>query len=139
MLIWHFVICNFSFSMFTGLGEGFQMRWCTISAKETEKCNDFKTVIPTLATQAGLSDVTFSCVPGSNALDCMKKIQSGQAELITLDGGEILTAGKKAFSDNVSRKLESLVTRTIKVARTTSNCFWFDFRGQINTEGLRIA
>lgn len=125
--------------MFTGLGEGFQMRWCTISAKETEKCNDFKTVIPTLATQAGLSGVTFSCVQGSNALDCMKKIQSGQAEVITLDGGEILTAGKKAFSDNVSRKLESLVTRTIKVARTTSNCFWFDSRGQINTEGLRIA
>ena len=139
MLIWHFVICNFSFSMFTGLGECFQMRWCTISAKETEKCNDFKTVIPTLATQASLPNITFSCVQGSNAVDCMKKIQSGLADLITLDGGEILTAGKKAFSDNVSRKLESLVTRTVKAARTTSNCFWFDSRGQINTEGLRIS
>ena len=139
MLIWHFVNCNFSFSMFTGLGEGFQMRWCTISAEETSKCNDFKTVIATLASQASLPAVNFSCVRGSNAVDCMKKIQSGLADLITLDGGEILTAGKKAFSYNVLRKLESLVTRTIKAARTTSNCFWFNSRGQINTEGLRIA
>ena len=78
--------------MLTGLGEGFQMRWCTISAKETEKCDDFKTVIATLDSQAN-----FSCVQGLKATDCMKKIQSGLADLITLDGGEILTAGKKAF------------------------------------------
>ena len=82
--------------MFIGLGEGFEMRWCTISAKETEKCNDFKTEIPSLASRAGLS-VNFSCVHESNAVDCMAKIQRGQADLITLDGGEILTAGKQTF------------------------------------------
>ena len=120
--------------MFIGLGEGFDMRWCTISAKETEKCKAFKNAIATRDSKAN-----FVCVRGLKATDCMKKIQSGEADLITLDGGEILTAGKKAFSDNVSRKLESLVTRTVKAARTTSNCFWFDSRGQINTEGLRIA
>ena len=77
------------------------MRWCTISDKETLKCNDFETVIATLASQASLT-VNFSCVQGSNAADCMVKIQSGLAELITLDGGEIHTAGKQTFLDYVS-------------------------------------
>ena len=83
--------------MFTGLGEGFEMRWCTISAKETEKCNAFKGEMTTLATQANLSAVTFSCVQGSKATDCMTKIQRREADLLTLDGGEILIAGKNAF------------------------------------------
>ena len=82
--------------MFIGLGEGFEMRWCTISAKEAKKCNDFKNVIEALASEASLS-VTFSCVEESKAVNCMAKIQSGQAHLITLDGGEILTAGKQTF------------------------------------------
>ena len=89
--------------MFTGLGEGFQMRWCTISDKETLKCNDFNTVIATLASQASLPAVTFSCVRESNAKDCMTKIQSGLADLITLDGGEIHIAGKHTFLDDVSQ------------------------------------
>ena len=83
--------------MFTGLGEGFEMRWCTISAKETEKCKAFKGVIASLATQANLSAVTFSCVQGSKATDCMTKIQRGEADILTLDGGEIFIAGKNAF------------------------------------------
>ena len=88
--------------MFTGLGDGFQMRWCTISDKETSKCNDFETVIATLASQASLPNVRFSCIRGSNAADCMTKIQSGQADVITLDGGEIHTAGKQTFLGYVS-------------------------------------
>ena len=83
--------------MFTGLGEGFEMRWCTISAKETEKCNAFKDVIATLATHASLPAVNFSCVQGSKATDCMTKIQRREADILTLDGGEILIAGKNAF------------------------------------------
>ena len=74
------------------------MRWCTISAEETSKCKDFKTVIATLASEA-----TFSCVQGSKAVDCMAKIQNGQADLINLDGGEILIAGKQAFLDKVAQ------------------------------------
>ena len=89
--------------MFTGLGEGFQMRWCTISDKETLKCNAFTNVIARLATQASLPAVTFSCVRGTNAVDCMAKIQNGQADAITLDGGEILIAGKQAFLDKVAQ------------------------------------
>ena len=38
-------------------------------------------------------NVTFSCVRGTNADNCMMKIKDGSADLITLDGGDIKTAG----------------------------------------------
>ena len=69
-----------------------QMRWCTISHKETNKCNDFKTVAPTVANKTDLS-VSFSCVQGNGSKDCMEKIKDGNADLITLDGGDIYVAG----------------------------------------------
>ena len=88
-------------SIFTaGLGEGFEMRWCTISAEETSKCKEFKSAINKYASKAKLS-VDFSCVQGSKAVDCMKKIMSGNADLITLDGGEIFTAGNQTLLENL--------------------------------------
>ena len=83
-----------------GLGEGFEMRWCTISAEETSKCNDFKRAINIVVPKGRLS-VDFSCVRGSKAVDCMEKIKSGKADLITLDGGEIFTAGNQALLENL--------------------------------------
>jgi len=68
------------------------MRWCTTSANEKTKCEAFKAEIPTLASAVSLN-VTFSCVEGKDAVDCMQKIQKGEADLITLDGGEINLAG----------------------------------------------
>ncbi|XP_068748591.1 melanotransferrin-like [Montipora capricornis] len=66
-----------------------QMRWCVISEKEYTKCLDFRQTASTLS-----SELEFSCVNGSTPVDCMKKIKSDSADLITLDGGEIQTAGK---------------------------------------------
>ena len=83
-----------------GLGEGFEMRWCTISAQETSKCEDFKLAINKVASTENLS-VNFSCVQGSKAVDCMGKIKSGKADLITLDGGEIFTAGNQTLLENL--------------------------------------
>ena len=77
------------------------MRWCTISAEETSKCNDFKDAIKTLASQAKVS-VDFSCVQESKAVDCMEKIKSDKADLITLDGGEIFTAGNQTLLENLT-------------------------------------
>ena len=37
--------------------------------------------------------INFTCVEASDAVACMKKIEDGDADLITLDGGEILIAG----------------------------------------------
>ena len=93
-----------------GLGEGFEMRWCTISAEETSKCNDLKRAINTVVSKANLP-VNFSCVQGSKAVDCMEKIESGKADLITLDGGEIFTAGNQTYPKYL---FESLVTRILK-------------------------
>lgn len=83
-----------------GLGEGFEMRWCTISTEETSKCNHFKRAINIVVPKGKLS-VDFSCVQGSKAVDCMEKIKSGQADLITLDGGEIFTAGNQTLLENL--------------------------------------
>lgn len=41
----------------------------------------------------GDANVKPSCVQGSDADVCMKKIKNGNAALITLDGGEIYRAG----------------------------------------------
>ncbi|XP_068677679.1 serotransferrin-like [Montipora foliosa] len=71
-----------------------QMRWCVISDKEHTKCLEFnETAVPTLASKMNW-EVQFSCVRGSSPDDCMDKIKSGSADLITLDGGEIQKAGK---------------------------------------------
>ena len=75
------------------------MRWCTVSSKENEKCEAFKPEVGKLATAASLT-VTFSCVQGTSAVDCMKKIQNGDAHLITLDGGEIYLAGNQAVLES---------------------------------------
>ncbi|PFX31442.1 melanotransferrin-like [Stylophora pistillata] len=78
--------------IYLGQGQAYQMRWCTISDKEQAKCDDLKSVL----NQPGNdSDVTASCVQGGSAIDCMKKIKNGEADLITLDGGEIYRAGKE--------------------------------------------
>ena len=68
------------------------MRWCTTSSKETAKCIAFKTPLEKLANDSSLT-VEVSCVEGTSAVDCMIKIQEGDADLITLDGGEIYLAG----------------------------------------------
>jgi len=34
------------------------------------------------------------CVKAENAVECMKKIKKGDADLITLDGGDVYKAGK---------------------------------------------
>ena len=76
------------------------MRWCTISAEETSKCEDFKDAINKFLSKDKLS-VDFSCVQGIKAVDCMEKIESGKADLITLDGGEIFTAGNQTLLENL--------------------------------------
>ena len=72
-----------------GHGHTFQMRWCTTSDQEQSKCDDFKAVLMKIdnTTRPG-------CVKAENAVECMKKIEKGEADLITLDGGDVYKAGK---------------------------------------------
>ena len=84
---------------FTGNGHMHvsQMRWCVISEKEHTKCLEFnETAVATSASKMNW-EVQFSCVIGSSLDDCMDKIKSGSADLITLDGGHIKTAGNSSL------------------------------------------
>ena len=69
------------------------MRWCVLSVQEYEKCMDLKTVVDKVAEKVINMNVTFSCVNGTDAEDCMMKIKAGSADLVTLDGGDIKIAG----------------------------------------------
>ena len=67
----------------------FQMRWCTTSNEEQSKCSDFKAVLTKID-----NTTRPECVKAKNAVECMKKIKKGEADLITLDGGDVYKAGK---------------------------------------------
>ncbi|XP_075058342.1 melanotransferrin isoform X2 [Mixophyes fleayi] len=64
-------------------------RWCSISTEEVWKCADMavafynKTLFPSI-----------QCVSAGSHEECMKLIQQKQVDAVTLDGGDIFTAGK---------------------------------------------
>ena len=58
------------------------------------KCKLFKDALPKVAQMVG-AEITPNCVDGNDVDGCMKKIKNGEADLITLDGGEIYIAGKQ--------------------------------------------
>uniref|UniRef100_A0A4W5NWD1 Transferrin-like domain-containing protein n=1 Tax=Hucho hucho TaxID=62062 RepID=A0A4W5NWD1_9TELE len=58
------------------------VRWCVKSDQELKKCHD-------LAAKVAL----FSCVKRDSSIDCIKAIKDSEADAITLDGGDIYTAG----------------------------------------------
>ncbi|XP_072297578.1 transferrin-a [Eucyclogobius newberryi] len=58
------------------------VKWCVISELELLKCQDLAKRSP-----------VFSCVQKSNTLACIVAIKAGEADAITLKGGDIYTAG----------------------------------------------
>ncbi|XP_057707875.1 serotransferrin-like [Corythoichthys intestinalis] len=62
------------------------VRWCVTSDKEYKKCSD-------LAAQAPV----FSCVLKLNSIECIDAIKKGTADAITLDGGDVYTAGLEKY------------------------------------------
>ncbi|KAF1383854.1 hypothetical protein PFLUV_G00136170 [Perca fluviatilis] len=63
-----------------------RVRWCVKSDKEHEKCVALAAKAP-----------AFSCVKKSNTIDCIVAIKAGEADAITLDGGDIYVAGLKNY------------------------------------------
>ncbi|KAM7379336.1 hypothetical protein PAMP_004898 [Pampus punctatissimus] len=63
-----------------------RVKWCVISHQEFQKCLR-------LAAHASV----FSCVMRENTHDCLTAIKAGAADAITLDGGDIYTAGLKSY------------------------------------------
>ncbi|XP_072428371.1 melanotransferrin isoform X1 [Chiloscyllium punctatum] len=65
------------------------LRWCTQSRAELLKCGD-------MAEAFKSKNLTppIQCVSGDDSSDCMKKIKNKDIDAVTLDAGQIYTAGK---------------------------------------------
>uniref|UniRef100_A0A8C7ZT65 Serotransferrin n=1 Tax=Oryzias sinensis TaxID=183150 RepID=A0A8C7ZT65_9TELE len=59
-----------------------KVKWCVKSDQEFRKCSDLAAAYP-----------TFSCVKKESTLDCIIAIKAGEADAITVDGGDVYTAG----------------------------------------------
>ncbi|MED6270557.1 hypothetical protein CHARACLAT_011590 [Characodon lateralis] len=59
-----------------------KVRWCVKSDQELRKCMDLAAAAP-----------AFACLKKENTLDCIIAIKGGEADAITVDGGDVYTAG----------------------------------------------
>ncbi|XP_063772434.1 melanotransferrin isoform X2 [Pseudophryne corroboree] len=64
-------------------------RWCSISTEEVWKCGAMA-----VAFNEKTLNPPIQCISAENHEECMKMIQDKQADAVTLDGGDIFTAGK---------------------------------------------
>eukprot|EP00063_Salmo_salar_P070972 XP_014045807.1 PREDICTED: serotransferrin-1 isoform X1 [Salmo salar] len=58
------------------------VKWCVKSEQELRKCHDLAAKV-----------AEFSCVRKDGSFECIQAIKGGEADAITLDGGDIYTAG----------------------------------------------
>ena len=70
-------------------------KWCALST-ETAKCAEFISYVVkmTAALNSSQPRVDAECVNAATSEECIGKIKSGSADLVTLDGGDVYTAGK---------------------------------------------
>uniref|UniRef100_A0A3B5M6S9 Serotransferrin n=1 Tax=Xiphophorus couchianus TaxID=32473 RepID=A0A3B5M6S9_9TELE len=59
-----------------------KVRWCVKSDQELRKCTDLAAAAP-----------EFSCVKKESTLECIIAIKASEADAITVDGGDVYTAG----------------------------------------------
>uniref|UniRef100_A0A3Q3AHA5 Serotransferrin n=1 Tax=Kryptolebias marmoratus TaxID=37003 RepID=A0A3Q3AHA5_KRYMA len=59
-----------------------KVKWCVKSNQEYRKCLDLAAAAP-----------AFSCVKKESTLECIIAIKAGEADAITVDGGDVYTAG----------------------------------------------
>ncbi|XP_037590973.1 melanotransferrin isoform X5 [Cebus imitator] len=69
---------------------GAEVRWCTISDPEQQKCSDMSKAFREAGIQPSLL-----CVQGTSANHCIQLIAAQEADAITLDGGAIYEAGEE--------------------------------------------
>ncbi|XP_052596421.1 melanotransferrin isoform X2 [Peromyscus californicus insignis] len=76
-------------ALHTALGV-MEVRWCTISDPEQQKCEDMSRAFQGAGIQPSLL-----CIQGTSADHCVQLIKDHKADAITLDGGAIYEAGKE--------------------------------------------
>ncbi|XP_008584200.1 PREDICTED: melanotransferrin, partial [Galeopterus variegatus] len=69
---------------------GMEVRWCTTSDPEQQKCSDMSKAFQEAGIQPSLL-----CIQGTSADHCVQLIIAQEADAITLDGGAIYEAGKE--------------------------------------------
>ncbi|KAJ7387757.1 antigen p97 [Desmophyllum pertusum] len=108
-----------------GHGQAYPMRWCTTSAEEQTKCGAFIKVVND-------SNVEVSCVQADSVIQCMEKIENGDADLITLDGGEVYLAGKKYGMVRVVNEqyVTAIITLAVAVAMLNSTVTMKNLKGK---------
>uniref|UniRef100_UPI003AB0B1DA serotransferrin-like n=1 Tax=Centroberyx gerrardi TaxID=166262 RepID=UPI003AB0B1DA len=65
-----------------GSAAPYNVKWCVKSDQEMRKCTDLRAKAP-----------VFSCVQRASSLECIQAIKAGEADAITLDGGDVYVAG----------------------------------------------
>lgn len=68
------------------------MTWC-VSETEMNKCREMMRYVKQYAAAGEGVQVNTECAYGLDSMECIKKIEKGEADLVTLDGGFIFTAG----------------------------------------------
>ena len=66
-----------------------QARWCVISPNEMAKCEN---MIMAFAAKGLKPDL--NCIRGTSTRDCMDKIRTGDADLMSTDAADVYVAGK---------------------------------------------
>ena len=75
-----------------------QMRWCYMGNEEKSKCEAMKT-----AARSVVKNLAFTCVDGKDTAGCVKLMKENKADLVGMDGGEIMEAGKYRPKAGVAR------------------------------------
>ncbi|KAM9036971.1 melanotransferrin-like [Sarcophilus harrisii] len=65
------------------------LRWCVLSAAEIQKCGDMAVAFSRKQLKPDIQ-----CVAGESTRHCMEQIQAKAADVITLSGGDVYTAGQ---------------------------------------------
>ncbi|XP_035279004.1 transferrin-a isoform X2 [Anguilla anguilla] len=65
-----------------------KVKWCAVGQEETKKCDSWSSSIDP---DSGKDQI--SCATAPTVDDCIKKIMRKEADAMTLDGGELYTAG----------------------------------------------
>jgi len=68
--------------------------WCTISTAEQQKCENFSIAVKRNKTLFEENYFDLYCKQAFNKEECMRMIESENAQMTTLDAGEVFVAGR---------------------------------------------